>query len=278
MRPRRWVNWVHHVAALLATALFVLPLYWAAVAALGQVGAPPPRSVVWWPPDAQWVNYARLFEYVPLWRYTRNSLIVAGVGTPLAVLTASLAGFALAELPDNGRRRLYMLSIVLLIIPSASVWFFRFQVLRLFGLLDSLVALIVPALAAGSPLFVLLYYWSFRRLPRELFEAARLDGASAVAVWRQIAMPLARPTTMAVALLAFVLHWNDFVSPVLYLFEPRNYTLPVGVQIVNQLDSTNWPLMMAVAVYATAPVLLVFGYIQRFFLRDLSPAQLFDRN
>jgi multiple sugar transport system permease protein len=111
-----------------------------------------------------------------------------------------------------------------------------------------------------------------------MFEAARLDGASALSVWWRLALPVARPTATGVALLTFVLYWSDFISPVLYIFDPKWYTLPVGLQILKQLDATNWPLLMAGAVLMTIPVILLFGFLQRFFFHDLSIAGLFDRN
>jgi multiple sugar transport system permease protein len=184
----------------------------------------------------------------------------------------------MAQLPAGSRRRLLIFSVVVMMIPAASVWIARFQVLRWLGLLNTLWALIVPAVAASSPLFVLLFYWNFRRVPAELFEAGRLDGASALSTWWRLAMPLARPTAAAVALLTFVLYWSDFVSPVLYIFDPTWYTLPVGLQVLKQLDSTNWPLLMAGAILITAPVILLFGTLQRFFLSDSSIATLIDRD
>lgn len=270
-------RWLHHATALAVVLLFLLPLLWAVVTSLRPIGAPPPKSVEWWPADPQWRNYQALFDLVPMLRYLRNSLLVVLLAVPVTLLTASLAGFAMAQLPDKSQRRLLMFSVVVLMIPGASVWLFRFQILRWLGLLDTLWALIAPAFAASSPLFVLLFYWTFRRVPAELFEAARLDGASAITAWRRVGMPPARATTIGVIVLTFVLYWNDFVSPVLYVFDTTWYTAPVGLQILKQLDATNWPLLMAGAVLMTVPVILLFMALQRFFLSDLSLAALFDR-
>jgi multiple sugar transport system permease protein len=271
-------SWIRHALALIVTILFLLPLFWTVVNSLRPVGAPPPNSIEWWPADPQWNNYRELFEQLPMMRYLRNSLLVVGLAVPITLLTASLAGFSIAQLPDRPRRRLLIFCIVVLMIPSASVWLARFQILRWLGLINTLWALIVPAFAASSPLFVLLFYWTFRRLPVEMFEAARLEGASAVTAWWRLAMPLARPAAIAVIVLTVVLYWSDFVSPVLYIFDPTWYTLPVGLQILKQLDATNWPLLMAGAVFMTLPVILLFIVLQRFFLSDFSMANLFDRN
>jgi multiple sugar transport system permease protein len=141
---------------------------------------------------------------------------------------------------------------------------------------DTLWALIVPALAGGSPLFVLLFYWAYWRVPHELYESARLEGAEAWAVWRRVAWPLARPTAAAAALLAFVLFWGDFTTPVLYIFRTNLYTLPIGLQLLRQMDDTNTPLLMAGAVLMAAPVVVFVLIVQVLFLRDESLASVAD--
>ncbi len=275
---RRLLSFVRSCSALGAAALFVLPLYFALVASFGESGSPPSGTVQWWPAEFHWENYARIFQVVPLWKYTLNSLIVVAWAVPLTVLTSSLAGFAISELRPPNAGRLVVVSVVLMLIPGAAVWLFRFQLLVWFGLLDTLWALILPVVAASSPLFVLLFYWNFRRIPEETFDAARMDGASPLVVWRRIALPLTRPTFVAVVILAFVFYWSDFISPVLYIYNPSGYTLPIGLQLLNQLGSTNWPILMAGAVYMTLPVLVLFILLQRLFLSDRSLAELFDRN
>jgi multiple sugar transport system permease protein len=267
-----------HVAATLALVLlFVLPLWWMIVASLRPVGLPPPRTIEWWPADPQWRNYAEIFRQVPMGRYALNSLLVVLVAVPLTLLTASLAGFGLSQLRGPWRTRLLIAAIALLMVPAPAVWLFRYQLLSWLGLLTSLWALVLPAFAAGSPLLVLLFYWTFRRNPLELYEAARVEGADAWTAWRRIAMPMARPTVAAVTVLAFALYWNDFTNPVLYLYRPSTYTLPVGLQILKQLDATNWPLLMAGAVVVTLPIVLLFLALQPLFLSDNALAELLEK-
>lgn len=269
---------LHHLLALLVTAVFLLPLLWMAVNSLRPVGLPPPQSIEWWPADPSWSNYPAVFEMLPMLRYIRNSVLVVATAVPITLIVASLAGFSMSQLPYRPRRRLFIFSVVMLMIPASAVWLFRFQILSWLGLIDSLWALILPAFAASNPLFVLLFYWSFHRIPGEMFDAARLDGSSAFMLWRRLAMPLAMPTAVAVAILTFVLYWSDFIGPVLYIYDPKSYTLPVGIQILKQLDPTNWPLLMTGAVLMTVPIVLLFILLQRFFLNDMSLANLFDRN
>ncbi len=268
----------HHITAVLATAVFILPLFWVLVASLRQPGLPPPNTIQWWPSEPYWQNYQTIFEIVPLLRYLKNSLIVVGVAVPITLLIASLGGFGISQLPDQPRRNLVYMSVALLIVPAAAVWLYRFQIIRWLGLLDTLWALILPAFAGSNTLFVLLFYWTFRRIPDDMFEAARLDGATAVTVWWRLAMPLSRPTIVAVTVLTFVMYWSDFTSPVLFIFNPQNYTMPVGLQILNQLDRTNWPILLAAAAFMATPVIIMFLMLQRFFLHDLSLSNLFEKN
>jgi len=267
----------YHLAGLACAAVFVLPFFWAVVASLRQPGLPPSRTVEWWPQSAYWDNYAELFRVVPMGRYALNSLIVVAIAVPVTLLTAALAGFALSQLGVVWRRRLVMASVALMLIPGMAVWTFRFHVLNWLGLVDSLWALIVPAVAGGSPLFVLLFYWACWRIPSELYESARLDGAEAWTVWWQIAWPLVRPTTAAVAVLAFALYWGDFSTPVLYIFRPELYTLPIGLQLLRQMDATNLPLLMAGSILMAAPVVVLFLAVQRLFLHDLSLGRILDQ-
>lgn len=280
MRKRRFTPplVLRALAGFACAALFVLPLYWSFVASLGETGVPPSGEIRWWESDPHWENYRTIFETVPLARYTRNSVFVVVFAVPLTVLTASMGGFALSQLGPSSRSWLINASVAMMLVPGAAVWLFRFQILLWLNLLDTLWALVLPAIAATSPLFVLLFYWNFRRVPEDTFEAARLDGANAMTTWWRLALPLSRPTLLGVSVLAFVFYWSDFVSPVLYIYNPSVYTLPIGLQLLNQVGSTNWPVLMAGAVFMTAPVFIFFLFIQRYFLSDESLAGLFDRN
>jgi multiple sugar transport system permease protein len=275
-RKDRFQRFGRHALALTVVLACLLPLYWACVASLRTPGLPPPVSVEWWPAAPAWDNYGRIFQLLPMVRYTVNSLFVVLIAVPVTLITASQAGLAMSQLPEQPRRMLVLASIGLLMIPAAAVWLFRFQILQWLGLIDTVWALVAPAFAGSSPLFVLLFYWGCRRIPPETFEAAALDGAGAWTIWLRLALPMSLPTVVVVGVLAFVMYWSDFVSPVLYIYNPDIYTLAVGLQLLKQLDPTNWSLLMAAAVYMTVPVICLFGLAQRYFLHDLTLANLVD--
>jgi multiple sugar transport system permease protein len=170
----------------------------------------------------------------------------------------------------GGRARAILvgLSFAALMIPITALLVPRFTMFRWLGLIDTWVPLIAPALLGLSPFYVLLFYWSFRRLPPELLEAARLEGMTPFSMWRGVAMPLVRPVTIAIALLAFIASWGNFIEPLIYLFDPDLYTLPLGLRSLETLDRTNYPVLLAGAVVATVPVVLAFVIAQRYFLHE----------
>ena len=187
---------------------------------------------------------------------------------PLAVLVASWAGFALLLLAGRTRLVLLAVSFAALMVPATALLVPRFTLYRWLGVTDTWVPLVAPALLGLSPFYVLLFYWSFRRLPAELVEAARLEDVKPFTMWRRLAMPLVRPVTVAVALLAFIASWGNFLDPLVYVFDPDLYTLPLGLRSLAVLDRTNYPVLLAGAVIATVPVVAAFAVAQRFFLHE----------
>jgi len=255
-----------HALPLLVAVVFLLPLYWMVSASLRQPGLAPPRTIEWLPDPIVPANYAAVFGILPFGRYLLNSLLVVAVAVPVTIVVASMAGFAIASLPRGPRATLVVVSLALLMVPVTGLWLTRFLVLRWVGLVDDLAALVVPAFMGTSPLFVLLFYWTYRRIPVELFEQARLDGAGAFSAWRRVAQPLAIPTSIAVAILAFLFYWSDFVGPILYLRSQDLYTLPLGLRQLQQLDRQDWPMLMVGAVLLAAPAILFFLVLQARFL------------
>jgi multiple sugar transport system permease protein len=264
---RRWGGWRQPVAVAVAV-LFLLPLWFMLSGSLREPGTAPPRTPELLPSPASTEGYERAFELVDLGRYAVNSLLVAALTVPLAVLVASWAGFGLLLVAGRARSLLLGLSFAALMVPLTALLVPRFTLFRWLGLTDTWVPLVAPALLGLSPFYVLLFYWAFRRLPEELLDAARLEGLSALATWRRVAMPLVRPVTIAVAVLAFVFTWSNFLDPLIYLFDERKFTLPLGLRSLAALDRQNFPLLLAGAVTATVPVIVAFLYVQRFFLRD----------
>ncbi|WP_420632040.1 carbohydrate ABC transporter permease [Candidatus Leptofilum sp.] len=251
---------------LVVAAIFLLPLIWLLTAALHPVGRPLPTSLTF-SLDLTLQNFRRVWELVPFGRFTLNSLLVVLLAVPLTLITSSWAGFGMAQLPKPSQRRWIVLSLAVLMVPGVALWVTRFLLYTRLGWYDSILALIAPAFMGSSPFFVLMFYRAFRRIPTAIYEAARLEGSGVLASWWQIGLPSARPTAVGVAILSFVLYWGDFVSPLLYLRSESRYTLPIALQLLQQLTLSDWPLLMAGAVLATAVPVGLFLLLQPYFAR-----------
>jgi multiple sugar transport system permease protein len=252
----------------LVALVFLLPLWFMLSGSLRVPGTAPPRTPELIPNPSSTRSYELAFDHVNLARHTVNSLAVAALTVPPAVLFASWAGFGLLLVAGRARVILIGLSFAALMVPVTALLVPRFTLFRWLGLTDTWAPLVAPALMGLSPFYVLLFYWSFRRLPGELFEAAQLEGMSPLSMWRRLAMPLVRPVTVAIALLAFIASWGNFLDPLIYLFDPNLYTLPLGLRSLAVLDRTNYPVLLAGAVVATVPVVIAFVVAQRFFLHE----------
>ena len=260
MLRREWV-------AVAVSAVFLAPLLFLALGSLRGPGIEPATGLELIPGDPTLDSFERAFELIPLGRQFVNSAIVVGIAVPLTVLTASWAGFAMTRLAPRARRVAVGVSLIVLMVPLSALWVPRFVMFRQLALVDTYVPLIAPALIGTTPFYVLLYYWSYRRIPPDLIDAARLEGLRPFAIWRRVAAPLVRPTTFAVGALAFVFHWSNFVDPLLYLTTPETFTLPLGLRALEGLGPTDLPVLLAGAVFATVPAVVVFALVQRQFLQ-----------
>ncbi len=261
-------NWLRTLLQVIVAMVFLLPLVWMTATAFHAPATPLPTSLRLVPDNPTVANFGRIFAIIPLLRFTINSLIVVALAVPLTLLTGSWAGFGMAQLPERSQRRWVIISLIVLIIPGIALWSTRFLLYKWLGWIDTYWAIIAPAWMGTTPFFVLMFYRAFRRVPAGLYDAARLDGAGVLRTWASVAMPLARSTIVAVAILSFVLYWGDFINPLLYLSSESNYTLPIALQSLQQMNRSDWPLLMAGAVWATlVPVgvfVIALAYWNRF--------------
>lgn len=248
---------------LLVIVVFLAPLAFMVSGSLRRIGAPPPAGFEVVPTGAGLSAYARLGDEIPVGTLVRNSLTVVAVAVPVTVVVASWAGFALCQLARRSRTLLIGMTLVVLMIPLPMLWFARFIGYQKLGALDTLVPLMAPALAGTTPFTVLLAYRAFRRIPSELFEAARAEGASALRTWWQIGLPLVGATTTAIAAIAFTVHWGNYLDALLYIGRESAQTLPLGVGKLRALDPSELPIMLAGAALLSVPPVLALVVAQR---------------
>lgn len=249
---------------LAVTVIFAFPLVSMILAPLRQPGLPPPRGLELIPDNPSLRSYSDAFTLVPLGRAVANSAFVSLIAVPLTIITASWAGLAMTLMSGWRRKLLIGALLVLALVPVTAVWIPRFVMFDALELVGTYAPLVAPALMGGSPLFVLLYIVALRRIPPELFEAARMEGVGPLGIWWRVALPLVRPTTAAIALLALVLFWSNFIDPLLYLRSEKDLTAPPMLHHLELLGPTNWPVFLAGAVVVTLPVVVAFLVAQRF--------------
>lgn len=249
--------------AALCCAPFAAPLLLMLTASLRSPEAPLPAGFEVLPPWLSLDAYREAFAVVPLANALWQSLLLCAVAVPVSVATSSWAGLAIALSRGRARAALVAVTLLLMVVPATASWLTRFALFRWLGATGTPLPVIAPALMGGAPLFVLLFADAFRRLPRSVLEAARVEGASAFWVWWRVALPMARPTAVAVTLLSFALFWTGFIDPLLYLHEEEALTAPLMLQHLELLGSTRWPVLMAAAVVVTLPALVAFGFASR---------------
>ncbi len=254
------------VTAAICSAFLALPLFML-VGSLRLPGLPPPNGWEWLPDPLHWGNFELVGQVLPEWSTAvRNSVLIVAVAVPVTVLVASGAGFVIATARGTKLRFLIAVSVVALLIPASALWVPRFSVFRWLGLTDTLAAVMAPALYGTSPFYVLLFALTYWRIPTTLFDAARVEGASPLRTWWQVAVPMGRPAAFAVAMLAFTFHWSNLVDPILYLSSPDRITLPLALSRLQAFEPTNFPVLLAGAVIVTVPATVVFLLAQRAFL------------
>lgn len=213
-------------------------------------------------------NYAETFTVVPFGRFYLNSIIVATCTTLLQILTASLAAFAFARLRFRGRDTIFLVYLAALMIPFQVTMIPNFILIRHLRWYNTYQALILPAAFSAFSTFLLRQY--YRGIPIDLDEAARMDGASSWRIWWQIIMPLSGPVLATLAIFNFQTTWNDFLWPLVITNTDSMRTIPVGLSSFQGQYSTDWHLLMAGSVIALLPVLLIYIFAQKWFVRGIT--------
>jgi multiple sugar transport system permease protein len=224
----------------------------------------------WIPPHPTTEAYTTILTAsgTPVLRWFANSLIAAACNAALVVATAALAAYPLARMNFRGKRVVFSLIVATLFVPPVILTIPNYLIVGELRWLDTLLAVIVPTAASAFGVFFLRQF--FLSLPKELEEAAVLDGANRFQTFWKVILPLSRPALVTLALLSFLTNWNDFLWPVYVLFSPETQTLPAGLATLQSANSVRYDLLMAGAVIASVPALLLFVFSQRFVIEGVS--------
>lgn len=267
MKPEKICIYIFLIAG---AFVCMFPFYWmlrSSFMDMGQIFVMPPILI---PDPFVTTNYSEAMEVMPYFKYLMNTLIVVISNVGGSILSASICAFSFSRLRWPGRDKVFMIILTSLMMPSIVTMIPTFVMWSKLGFTNSLVPLAVPIWFGGSVYNVFLFRQFFLSIPRELDEAAYVDGASFFTVYWRIIMPLSKSTIMVVGIFAFLNSWNDFMGPLIYLNEESKYTLSLGLQLFQGTYGAQWHLLMAASILVLIPAVVVFFLGQRHILDGIA--------
>lgn len=269
IQGRRWR--LDHVATHLTLGLFALvtvtPYLWLLSTSLKlrtEVFTPTPKWIPW---PVNFGNYSEVFDRAPFGIFLANTVMVVTGILAVQLLTITLAAYVFARRKFRGADILFLLFLVQMMIPIHATFLPNFLTLKSLDLLNTRVAMMLPFLASGYGTFLLRQ--AFKQIPRDLEDAAVIDGCGGLRFLWHVLIPLAKPTLVAFALISLVSHWNDYLWPLIVTDTPDVRTLTIGLgMFVQQESGADWTLLMAATAFVTAPLMGIFLVFQRKFIES----------
>lgn len=273
MRRRTGARLGTHLVLLCLTGVTVTPYLWLLSTSLKErtaVFTPTPQWIPW---PVNFGNYAEVFQRAPFGLYLMNTLIVVSGILAVQLVTITLAAYVFARRRFPGRELLFGVFLLQMMIPIHATFVPNFLTLRALDLLNTRVAMMLPFFASGYGTFLLRQ--TFRSIPRDLEDAAGLDGCGGLRFLWHVLLPLARPTLVAFGLISLVSHWNDYLWPLIVTDTPDVRTLTIGLgMFVQQESGADWTLLMAATAFVTAPLMVIFLIFQRRFVESFMTSGL----
>lgn len=250
-----------HAFLVVASVLLAGPFLWELLTSFKSLTESVAVPPTWLPSSWHLSNYTHVLDAVPFGSELFNSVVNSLARTAAQLLFCSMAAFAFAWLKFRGRNAIFALFLSVLLVPSQLLVIPQYQIMQNLHLLNTIPALFLPGMFSAFGTFLLRQF--FLALPPELHEAARLDGASPVRIYWSVMLPLARPGLVALGLLTMIWSWNDLLWPLIVNNDPGKMTLSVGLANLQGVYLTNYPVLMAGALMATLPLIIVFVVMQR---------------
>lgn len=254
---------IKYAVIMVISLMMVLPFVWMLSASLKAETEIFGFPIKWIPETFRWDNYSEVWTSVPFHLYYLNTIKIAVITTILVIINSSLAGYAFAKIKFPESNRVFFIYVATMMIPYQVMMIPQFMLMNKLGLVNSHWALII--LGTFNPFGVFLFRQFFLSIPDELLEAARIDGLSEFGIYWRIIMPLSRPAIASLVIFSFMHSWNDFLGPLIYLTSDRLYTLQLGIQHFITEYNTEYALLMAAAVSAIVPTILVYFFSSRSF-------------
>lgn len=251
------------------SALMLLPFAWMLLSSVKTNSQLFTTPIRWWVWPLHLDNYAKALGLIPFWSELGNTALISALTVIGTVLSSSFTAYGLARVNWIGRRPLLGVLIVTMLLPTVVTLVPTYVIFRDLGWVNTYLPLVVPAFL-GTPYYVFLFRQFFLRIPESMSEAARIDGASELWIYARIIMPVSRPVVAAVAVLAFVQAWTDYLGPLIYLNNQSQWTLSLGLTAFLTKYSVEWNYMMAASVVFTLPLVIVFFVGNKYILSGIS--------
>lgn len=267
---RRIAQVITYTLLLFGSFVMILPLAWlvrSSFMTLDQIFAFPPE---WIPDPWNWQNYPDALDVAPFARYFFNTMVIEFFVVVGTVISATLSAYGFARLRWKGRDQVFAVLMTTMMLPGAVTLIPAFIIWSELGFVNTIVPLTAPAWFGGGMFNIFLLRQFFRGLPRDLDEAALLDGASPLRILWDVIVPLSRPALITVAIFSFLTTWNDFLGPLIYLNDSRKYTLAIGLSQFKGQYTAEWGLLMAASTLVILPVLVLFFVAQRYFVEGIA--------
>ena len=260
---------IRYAALMLISGLFILPFLWMLGTSLTPAEQVLDRYRPLFPADPAWGNYPEALGTLPFGLFLKNTLIISVLCTIGQTLSAASVAFALARLRFPGRDAVFLLVLSTMMLPPQVTMIPQFILFTIPGWVDSLKPLIIPSFFGGGAFFIFLLRQFFLTIPRELEEAARIDGCNTFGIFWRVVLPLSKPALTTVALFSFIASWNDFLGPLIYTQSMENKTLALGLNAFKSLQGTDYHLLMAASVAVLVPIIVIFFLAQRHFVEGV---------
>lgn len=267
-RRRIGLTIFRHIVLLALTLIMILPILWAFSTALKpqkEIYSYPPTIV---PSRIEWQNFRKAWESAPFGRYAFNSVFVTTTIVVSQLVNAAFAAYAFSWLSFRGRDTLFLFFLFAMMIPTQVLIVPTFFIFKTFGWIDTYWALIIPFVSNAFGIFLIRQ--AFLSVPRDLVDAAKIDGCGHLGIIRHIMVPSSRASFISFSLLTFTWRWNDYFWPLIMTNSTKMRTLPVGIVFLRTSEgSIEWNVVMAGAVLVMLPVILLFIFLQKYFVEGV---------
>lgn len=261
-------NILFHVVMVVIAIIMILPFLWMLSSSLKEVYDVFKVPIVWVPNPPVFRNYVEIFQQQPLAMFIVNSFKITLFVLVGQVILCSMTAYAFARIQFPGRKPLFLTYISTLMIPSQVIILPTYLLLNVIGWLDTHLALMIPGLFSVYGVFLMRQF--FLTVPKELEEAAEIDGCSTPMTFWRIMLPQVKPALATLSVFSFMGVWNDFLAPLIYLTTPEKFTLTLGLSFFRGTYATQWNYVMAGSVISVLPIMVIYIFAQRYFVEGIS--------